>query len=66
MVRPKSDLRITLKGRDGKSVRLNLTEILDGSWQVHRDGKRSTKLPYGTSTEIAEGIRKWIVSQRTM
>ena len=64
MGRPKSDVTISLKGRDGKSTRLNLTEILDGSWEVRRDGKKSQRLPYATSTEVAEGIRKWLVSQK--
>jgi len=64
MPRPKSDIRISLKGRDGKTVRLNLTELLDGKWLVMRDGKESRKMPYGTSTEIADAVRQWIVAQK--
>lgn len=66
MPRPKSDIRISLKGRDGKTVRLNLTEMIDGKWLVLRDGKESQRIPYGTSTEIADAIRTWIVSQKQL
>ena len=64
MTRPKSDIRISLKGRDGNTVRLNLTELMSGKWLVMRDGKESGKLPYGTSTEISDAIRSWVVSQK--
>lgn len=64
MPRPKSDVTISLKGRDGKTTRLNLSELLDGSWLVMRDGKKSTKMPYATSTDIADAIRTWIVAQK--
>lgn len=64
MPRPKSDIRISLKGRDGKPVRLNLIEKLDGRWMVMRDGKQSKKLPDATTTEIANHLRNWMVSQK--
>lgn len=64
MARPKSDVRISLKGRDGKTVRLNLTETLDGKWLVLRDGKEAQRLPIGTSTDITDAIRVWLVSQK--
>lgn len=64
MPRPKSDIRISLKGRDGKPVRLNLIEKLDGRWMVMRGGKQSKKLPDATTTEIANHLRNWMVSQK--
>ena len=64
MGRPKSDVTISLKSRDGTHCRLNLTGMIDGKWMVRRDGKRSKKLPYGTSTEVAEAIRLWLVQQK--
>jgi len=64
MARPKSDVTISLKGRDGKTTRLNLALLIDGQWAVRRDGKLSRKLPYGTSSDIAAAIRKWLAAQR--
>ena len=66
MARPKSDVTISLKGRDGKSIRLNLTEMLNGKWLVFRDGKKSQRMPYATSTDIADAVRTWIVGQKRM
>lgn len=66
MPRPKSDVTISLKGRDGKSIRLNLTEMLDGKWLVFRDGKKSQRMPHATSTDIADAVRTWIVGQKRM
>lgn len=47
-------------------MRLNLTETLDGKWLVFRDGKKSQRLPYATSTEVADAVRTWLVSQKRM
>jgi len=66
MTRPKSDIRISLKNRGGKTTRLNLTELLDGSWLIRRDGKKATAIPAATSTEVADKVRQWIVSQKRM
>jgi len=66
MTRPKSDIRISLKNRDGKTTRLNLTELLDGSWLICRDGKQAQQIPSATSTEVADKIRQWLVSQKRM
>ena len=66
MARPKSDVTISLKGRDGKTLRLNLAELIDGNWSVFRDGKKSKRLPYATSTDVANGIRQWLNSQKAM
>lgn len=64
MPRPKSDVTISLKGRDGVTHRLNLTEMLDGKWVVFRDGAKSKRLPYATSTDVADAIRAWLKSQK--
>lgn len=61
--RPKADIRISLKGRNGRTVRLNLTQLLNGKWLVYRDGARSKKLPLATATAVAEAVRNWIASQ---
>lgn len=64
MPRPKSGVTISLKGRDGKTVRLNLSEMIDGKWLILRDGKKSTCMPYATSTEVSDGIRTWLKNQK--
>ena len=64
MGRPKSDVTISLKGRNGDTTRINLTELLDGQWEVRRDGKKSVRLPYATSSDVAGAIRQWLVSQK--
>ena len=66
MTRPKSDIRISLKNRDGQTTRLNLTELIDGKWLIYRDGKQAQQIPAATSTEVADKIRQWLVSQKRM
>lgn len=62
MGRPKFDARVSLKKRGGKSVRVDLSRMLDGSFSVYVNGKRSTKIKRGSATEIAKRLRDWIQS----
>jgi len=62
MGRPKFDARISLKKRGGKSVRIDLWRLLDRSFDVWVNGKRSTKIKRGSATEIAKRLRDWIRS----
>lgn len=63
MGRPKTDARISLKGRDGKTVRLGLVRGLYGGWHVYRDGKLSKKMPTASSTRVGQLIALWLRSQ---
>lgn len=63
MSRPKSDVTISCKGQDGQTWRLNLTRMIDGRWLVYRDGAKSQKHPYATSTEISNLLRTWLAKQ---
>lgn len=62
MGRPKTDVRISLKGRSGKTVRIGLVLQIDGRWAVYRDGKRSAKVHSAGSTRIGELIAAWLKS----
>lgn len=63
MGRPKTDVRISLKGRNGRTVRVGLVRGLFGRWHVYRDGKRSEKHPYASSTEIGQLVSRWLTGQ---
>lgn len=63
MGRPKTDVRISLKGRDGKTVRVGLVRGLDGRWHVYRDGKLSRKTPSASSTRIGQLVASWLRMQ---
>ena len=63
MGRPKTDVRISLKGKDGRTVRIGLVLQLDGRWAVYRNGKRSAKISAGSSTRIGELLANWLRSQ---
>lgn len=63
MGRPKADVRISLKGQDGKTVRVGLVLQIDGHWAVYRNGKRSAKIPAASATRIGQLIANWLGSQ---
>jgi hypothetical protein len=64
MGRPKSTIRISLKGKDGKSVRLNLHWCqITRSFFVYRDGSRSEKCPMASATAIGKRVTDWLISQ---
>ena len=63
MGRPKTDVRISLKGRDGKTVRVGLVRGLDGRWVIYRNGQRSRKHPAASSTEIGRLLARWLRDQ---
>lgn len=52
MGRPKTDVRISLKGLSGKTVRVGLRRQIDGRLAIYRDGKRSAKVSSASSTRI--------------
>ena len=63
MGRPKTDVRISLKGRDGKTVRVGLVRRPDGQWTVYRNGNLSRRHPSTSSTEIGRLIAGWLRQQ---
>lgn len=63
MGRPKTDVRISLKGRDGKTVRVGLVRGLDGRWHVYRDGRLSRTMPTASSTRVGQLIALWLRGQ---
>lgn len=65
MGRPKTEVRISLKGSDGRTVRLGLVRsVLQERWDVYRDGKRSLRHPSASSTVIGNLIAVWLRRQR--
>lgn len=63
MGRPKTDVRISLKGRNGRTVRVGLVRGIDGRWIIYRDGKRSAKIASASSTRIGDMIAAWLRGQ---
>lgn len=63
MGRPKTDVRISIKGRDGRTIRIGLVRGLFDKWDVYRDGRRSSKTPRASSTQIGNLLSKWLISQ---
>lgn len=60
MGRPKDTIRVSLKGRDGKTARLNIVPAIDGGYLVYRDGKVREKI---SATEFGKRMAAWIKSQ---
>ena len=63
MGRPKTDVRISLKGKDGHTVRVGLIKSLGGGWFIYRDGKVSSRHPQASATKIGELVTLWLKSQ---
>ena len=64
MGRPKTSARISLKGRDGRTVRIGLVRsVIAERWDVYRDGQRSRKHPSASATEIGGLIAGWLRRQ---
>ena len=64
MPRLPADIRISLKKRRGRTHRIELIrQPLGKRYWIRRDGKDSTKLPDATASQIAERIRRWLVSK---
>jgi hypothetical protein len=64
MPRLPADIRISLKKRGGRTHRIELIrQPLGKRYWIRRDGKDSTKLPDATASQIAERIRRWLVSK---
>lgn len=64
MVRPKTSVRISLKGRDRRTVRIGLARsVLPDRWDIYRDGKRSARHPSASATEISKLIAVWLRHQ---
>jgi hypothetical protein len=63
MPRLTADIRISLKKRGGPTHRIELARRPAGKrYWIRRDGKPSTKVPEATASQIAERIRRWLVS----
>ena len=64
MSRPPATIRISLKERGGPTHRIELVKIpFTRRFRIRRNGTKSTKLPEGTATEVAEEIRHWLASR---
>ncbi len=64
MPRLRAEIRISLKKRGGPTHRIGLIRQPVGKrYWVRRDGKDSAKLPEATVSQIAERIRRWLVSK---
>ena len=64
MPRLPADIRISLKKRGGPTHRIELIRQPVGKrYWIRRDGKDSVKLPEATASQIAERIRRWLVSK---
>jgi len=63
MPRLPAEIRISLKKRGGPTHRIELIRQPIGKrYWIRGDGKDSTKLPEATASQIAERIRRWLVS----
>jgi len=60
MGRPKNTIRVSLKGADGKTTRLNILPAIDGGYLIYRDGKVREKI---SATEFGRRMAVWIKSQ---
>lgn len=60
MGRPKDTIRVSLKGRDGKTTRLNIVPAIDGGFLIYRDGKIREKI---SATEFGKRMAIWVKSQ---
>jgi len=60
MSRPKHTIRVSLKGIDGKTTRLNIVPAIDGGFIIYRDGKIREKI---SATEFGKRMAMWIKSQ---
>ena len=64
MPRLPAEIRISLKKRGGPTHRIELIRQPVGKrYWIRRDGKDSAKLPEATASQIAERIRRWLVSK---
>jgi hypothetical protein len=64
MPRLPAHIRISLKKRGERTHRIELIRQPCGKrFWIRRDGKHSTKLPEATASQIAERIRRWLVSE---
>ena len=61
MGRPKNTIRVSLKGNDGKTTRLNILPAIDGSFLIYRDGKVREKL---SATEFGKRMTVWLKTQK--
>lgn len=63
MSRPKTACRMSLKGRDGVTVRIGFAPQADGRWAVYRDGRRSNKTPSLNATQVGDLVSRWLRRQ---
>lgn len=60
MGRPKNTVRVSLKGNDGKTTRLNILPAIDGGYVIYRDGKIREKI---SATEFGKRMAAWLKGQ---
>lgn len=60
MSRPKNTIRVSLRGNDGKTARLNIVPAIDGGFIIYRDGKIREKI---SATEFGKRMAAWVKSQ---
>ena len=64
MPRPPASIRISLKERGGPTHRIELVRVpFTRRFRVRRNGTKSTKLPEGTATDIADEIRRCLATR---
>ena len=61
MGRPKNTVRVSLKGNDGNTTRLNILPAIDGGFIIYRDGKIREKI---SATEFGKRVAAWLKAQR--
>lgn len=60
MGRPKTSVRVSMKGKLGGTYRLNLVEMPNGRWMVYKNGKPSGSL---SPTEFGKRLASWLRKQ---
>ncbi len=64
MARVPADIRISSRKREQPTDRIELIRTFDGRrYRIRRNGTKSKKLPEATASQIAEALRKWLVSE---
>lgn len=60
MGRPKTEIRVSLKSA-GKTTRLNIVPMFDGTFLIYRDGQRRGIV---STTEFGKRIARWLRSSQ--
>lgn len=60
MGRPKTPVRVSLKGKDGESARINILPLVNGRFAIYRDGKSRGTV---SATEFGKKMAQWLRAQ---